>query len=238
MDAGGEHCSQLVNRKVVRRGFEGAICLFPAGSGHSQWMIEERLNFLHIYFDSAGFDEGLKSSFRYGADQFCFREVFQEPCPVISSAVQSIAHADWNDPSLSLGIDGLMNWIFLNAIRTYAGAPLEAIDRRGRFSRLHATLLMDYLRENLSEPVRLEALAQLCNLSRYHFLRKFKNTFGNSPHAYLTQLRMGRARDLLVQGKLKITSVALECGYSQHSQFSTAFKRHFGHSPSDVRGRS
>ncbi len=233
--AGGEHCSQLVNHKVVRRGFEGAICLFPAGGGNSQWMIEEKLNFLHVYIDGASFEEGMASSLKGNPGNFNFREVFQEHCPVISSAALSIAQADWSDPSLSLGIDSLMSWILLNAIRTYASTEVETVDMRGKFSKVHAVMLMDYLQANLGEPVRLEELAQLCNLSRYHFLRKFKNTFGSSPHAYLTRLRMSRARDLLAQGKPKITSVALECGYNQHSQFATAFKRHFGYSPSDAR---
>jgi AraC family transcriptional regulator len=43
---------------------------------------------------------------------------------------------------------------------------------------------------------------------------------------------------LLGASNLKISMIALECGYAQHSQFSTAFRRHFGYAPSAVRERS
>jgi len=232
---GGEQCSQMVNSKVVRRGFEGAICLFPSGAGSSQWMIADKLHFLHIYFDGRSFEQSLIHSMKNPASHYNFREVFQENCPVISSAAHSVAQADWTDASLSLGIDSLVSWVLLHAVRAYSLSDLEPVDVRGKFSKLHTSDITDYLEANLGEAIRLEELARLCNLSRYHFLRKFKNTFGNSPHAYLTKLRLGRAHELLTAHKLKITTVALECGYNQHSQFSTAFKRHFGYSPSEVR---
>lgn len=236
--SGGEHCSQMRNNKEIRRGFQDAICLFPAGGGTSQWKIADRLHFLHIYFDGSSCEPSLAQSLKHPSNRYNFREVFQEPCPVISSAAHSIAQADWSDVSLSLGIDSLVSWILLNAIRSYTSSELEPVDTRGKFSTARADDITDYLQANLSETIRLEELAQLCNLSRYHFLRKFTNTFGNSPHVYLTGLRMARAHTLLVNSRQKITAVALECGYNQHSQFATAFKRHFGYSPSEVRKRN
>jgi AraC family transcriptional regulator len=234
---GGQRCSHVKDSKVVGRGFEGAICLFPAGGGRSQWAISEQLHLLHIYFGRLGIQNSVVHSPVRPLQEYRFREVFQERCPVISSAAHSIAHSDWTDSSLSLGIDGLLSWILLNAIRAYAAAGLEAEDTRGRFSKLESKLIVEYLKANLGNKIRLEDLARLCNLSRYHFLRKFKNTFGSSPHAYLTSLRMGHAHELLTDGGAKITAVALECGYNQHSQFATVFKRHFGYSPSEVRSR-
>ncbi len=233
--SGGENCSLVRERKVVHRGFKGAICLFPMENSRSQWQITDRLHFLHFYFDPRNFEESLTHSLRNPPGSYRFRQVFQESCTVISAAAVSLAQADWNDKSLSLGVDGLMSWIFLNAIRTYSTMNLEPVDMRGRFSKTQADAISDYLRENLGEPVRLEGLARLANLSRYHFLRKFKNTFGSSPHVYLTRLRMSRAHDLLQKSNQKITTVAFECGYSQHSQFTMAFKRYFGYSPSAVR---
>ena len=129
-----------------------------------------------------------------------------------------------------------MSWILLNTIRSYGGTDLETVDTRGRFSVSQTKLLRDFLSENLGEPVRLEDLASLVNLSRYHFLRKFTTTFGHSPHAFLTHARMNRAHNLLKNTPQKITTIALECGYGQHSQFTTAFKRHFGYPPRAVRG--
>ncbi len=177
-------------------------------------------------------------SLRQPLETYQFREVFQEPSPVISAAANSIAQADWTDGTLSLGIDSLMSWILLNAIRDFAAADLERVDARGRLSAKQADQIREYCNANLGEIVRLEHLADLVNLSRYHFLRKFKNTFDQSPHAFLTELRMRHAHDLLKHTNQKIMSIALECGYAQHSRFSTAFKRHYGYSPGALRGKS
>ena len=231
----GENRAQIDGRSVVRRRLESEVCLFPVGEGKSQWQIAERLNFLHIYFDVLNFEASLIRSLRQSPDAYRFREGFQEASPVISAAANSIAQADWNDETLSRGVDSLVSSILLNAIRSYAEADLDTVDTRGCLSMKQADMIREYCNANLGEIVRLEDLADLVSLSRYHFLRKFKNTFQQSPHAFLTELRMSRAHDLLRQTDQKIMSIALECGYAQHSRFSTAFKRHYGYSPGAVR---
>ncbi|WP_230459417.1 helix-turn-helix domain-containing protein [Burkholderia ubonensis] len=235
----GENCSQIRGSRAVRRGFKDAICLFPAGEGRSQWRINGRLNFLHLYFDPGRFETGLLSSIGGDARLSRFREAFQEASPVISTAARSVAHADWTDSSMMLGLDGVVSWILLNVVKTYSSTGLEPHGRaeHGRFTPRQRALIRDWLADNLSEVVRLEQLASLVNISRYHFLRKFSRTFGQSPHAMLTQMRMQRAYELLASSDLKISMIALECGYGQHSHFTVAFKRHFGHAPSQVRRR-
>ncbi len=235
--SGGENCSQIHGQRVVRRGFKDAICLFPRGEGKSVWKITNRLNFLHIYFDPRCFDIDFLQSMRQAPERCHFREVFQESAPVISSAARSLAQADWTDQSLSLGIDSLMCWILQNTFHYFAEKDLEDTDLRGCLSVRQATLIRGYLNENLGERILLDDLAGLINLSRFHFLRKFKNTFGQSPHAYLTQLRMNQAHDLLQKTDEKVAMIALECGYAQHSQFTSAFKRHYGYPPAALRKR-
>lgn len=235
--AGGEQCSKIKDGRVSRHGFPGAVCVFPTGSGESEWRIAGDLRFLHIYIDPRSFEQSLAHSLKSPPSNINFREVFQENCPVISSAALSIAHADWSDTSLSLGFDSLVSWILLGAVRNYSSTELERVDSPGTFSAGQCRDIREYLEANLSELVSLEGLASNCQLSRYHYLRKFKNSFGCTPHVYLTKLRMIRAHDLLIGGNLKVISVALECGYSHPGQFATAFKRHFGYSPSILRTR-
>ena len=235
--AGGEQCSKIKDGRVSRHGFPGAVCVFPTGSGESEWRIAGHLRFLHIYIDPRSFERSLVHSLKSPPSNISFREVFQEDCPVISSAAFSIAHTDWSDSSLSLGFDSLVSWILLSAVRNYSSTELESVGSAGTFSAAQRRDIREYLEANLSEVVSLEGLASNCQLSRYHYLRKFKNSFGCTPHAYLTKLRMTRAHDLLASGNLKVISVALECGYGQPGQFATVFKKHFGYSPSTLRAR-
>jgi AraC family transcriptional regulator len=235
--SGGENCSQVCGGRVVRRGFKDAICLFPIGEGESAWKIKDRLDFLHIYFDPRNFSTDMLQSMRQPPERCHFRDVFQEPAPVISSAARSLTQTDCSEQALSLGIDSLLCWILQNAFHHFAEKDLEQADLQGKLSVRQATLIRDYLNANLRERVLLDDLAGLINLSRFHFLRKFKNTFGQSPHVYLTQLRMSHAYNLLRKTDEKVVMIALECGYAQHSQFTNAFKRHYGYPPAALRER-
>jgi AraC family transcriptional regulator len=222
---GGSRCKRLKDGRHAATGFDDAICMFPAGERSSQWHISNELRLLQICLPPLSSRTGL------------FREAFQERSPVISAAAHSLAHANWENASLRAGIDGLLEWVVSNARLNFGAADCAIDQGRGQFSITQATQLDDYLRKNFADAVRLDDLAAFCKLSRYHFLRKFKNTFGSSPHAYLTELRLQFAHVLLSDGIHKITSIALECGYSQPGQFAAAFKRHFGYSPSEVRKR-
>lgn len=233
--SGGENCSQLQGSRVVRQGFKDAICLFPRGEGESVWRITDQLNFLHIYFNPQAFDASMLAAISQPPERYHFREVFQESAPVISYAARSLAQVDWSDQSLSLGIDSLMTWILENTFQIFGEKETEKIDLRGRLSVKQVTLISDFLKANLSESIVLEDLAGLVKLSRFHFLRKFKNTFGMSPHVYLTQLRMCQAYSLLQKTDNKVITIALECGYAQHSQFTNAFKRYYGYPPANLR---
>jgi AraC-like DNA-binding protein len=89
----------------------------------------------------------------------------------------------------------------------------------------------EFLHGAVGERVSLEAVAREACLSQYHLHRAFTRTFRQTPHAYLTALRLNRARSLLRNG-CSVTEVAMEVGFSSMSAFSRLFRAHFGASPS------
>ncbi|MCR5942560.1 helix-turn-helix transcriptional regulator [Ochrobactrum sp. XJ1] len=232
---GGENCSLISNRKVVKRGFHDAICLFPTSTGDSAWRIDGKLNFLHLYFDTDFLHEVVRDAVPYSARRIILKEVFQESCDIVSSAAESIYRADWNKTDHALGVDGIVNWIILNIIREYSEIKFGDNNRNQKFNERQRRILEDYMKTNLSDAVRLEQICKTVNLSQFHFMRKFKNTYGTSPYAFLRRLRMDYAKKLILNTDMKILSVALECGYGHHAHFSTAFREHFGVSPKKLR---
>lgn len=93
----------------------------------------------------------------------------------------------------------------------------------------------DFMCDNLQESLSLEQIAQQAALSPYHFLRSFKQLFGQTPHAYLTTQRIEQARHLLAQTDTPITDICFAVGFQSLGSFSTLFQRHNGQSPRQYR---
>ncbi|MGM0536330.1 MAG: GlxA family transcriptional regulator [Pseudomonadota bacterium] len=90
---------------------------------------------------------------------------------------------------------------------------------------------------NLQEPLALNELADYAGLSRRQLERLFQRYVSCSPLKYYLELRLARARLLLLQTRMPITEVALACGFVSPPHFTKCYHDHFGHSPSAERKR-
>ena len=87
----------------------------------------------------------------------------------------------------------------------------------------------------LDESVPLATLAEEANLSPWYFCRAFKQSTGTSPHRWMREQRLDRARILLAQEHRSLTSIAIDLGFASLSHFSAAFKQATGISPTRYR---
>ncbi len=83
----------------------------------------------------------------------------------------------------------------------------------------------------------LEAIARAACLSRFHFLRLFRQAYGETPHRYLQRRRIEAARELLASTDLSVTEVCLEVGFESLGSFSSLFAREVGLAPMHYRRR-
>ena len=91
--------------------------------------------------------------------------------------------------------------------------------------------VIDYMSMHLDERLTMPKLAELSELSPTQFARTFKAVTGKTPHGYLLELRIGRARELLETTDLSVIEVGLRCGFEQASHFATMFRQIVGLSP-------
>ncbi|WP_330970210.1 AraC family transcriptional regulator, partial [Lysobacter sp. A3-1-A15] len=94
---------------------------------------------------------------------------------------------------------------------------------------------LELMRAQLSEDISLDELAAEAQLSPFHFARMFKQSVGVPPRAYLTQLRMEKACELLELTELSVTEIAHEVGYSSNQVLARIFHKHQRVTPSDYR---
>ena len=95
-----------------------------------------------------------------------------------------------------------------------------------------------YLREHLEHPVQVDELAQQIPLSVSHFCRAFKETFGDTPHAYLIRLRLELAQETMLATDEPLSQIALASGFADQAHLSKQFRRVVGETPSAWRRRN
>lgn len=94
---------------------------------------------------------------------------------------------------------------------------------------------VSYIEKHYSEQIRLEDVAAEANLNAAYFSDVFKKSTGENFTDYLTHYRLDRAKDLLREGKLTISQIALRIGYVDTRYFSKLFKKTVGIKPTDYR---
>lgn len=94
--------------------------------------------------------------------------------------------------------------------------------------------IMDYINANFcNTDLNNSSLALLSNLSVSHFRSLFKSTYKTSPMNYIQTLRIGKAKQLLINSQYSVSQIADACGFSSLYSFSRAFKSTVGMSPSE-----
>jgi len=113
--------------------------------------------------------------------------------------------------------------------------PLQA--RVGLFHEnlIEAAALME---ANIEEPLSLDEIASLVGVSRRQIERLFKRYVGQVPTRYYLDMRLRRARELLLQTAMSIMQVAVACGFQSPPHFSKCYRMLFGHTPSAERHSS
>jgi len=92
-------------------------------------------------------------------------------------------------------------------------------------------VVVEYIEAHLPENISLRVLADVAGLSTFHFARLFRASTGLSPHRFIVQNRVDRARDMLRHNNRSIAEVALAVGFCDQSHFAMHFKRRCGKTP-------
>jgi len=101
----------------------------------------------------------------------------------------------------------------------------------------HLRRARDHIDRHYAEPLDLDRIAAVAGLSKFHFLRLFRSTYGSTPVDYLSRRRIERAQDLLRSANLTVTEVCMLVGFSSLGSFSARFTRLVGESPTAYRNR-
>ena len=94
---------------------------------------------------------------------------------------------------------------------------------------------LEYIRKNYNKNISINELAKISHISPSYFMGCFKNATGISAVEYICQLRIKTACELIRDSENNISDIALECGFSNLSNFNRQFKEHLGITPSEYK---
>jgi AraC-like DNA-binding protein len=143
------------------------------------------------------------------------------------------AEPGWRDEQYHRLMQRLLAVHRAGQAEAHALPAARAATREELYRRLHRA--RDYAHACFAQPLTLDDLARAAALSPNHLLRTFRAAFGQTPHQYLTRLRLAHARRLIATTDLPITDVCLAVGFESLGSFSTLFRREFGLAPSHLR---
>lgn len=143
-------------------------------------------------------------------------------------------------PDSGLYVDSVAHMIAVQLLRRHiARPPASTKVRLAQAARgtTRVTELEDFIEASLDQDLSLERLAAQAGLNPSYLVSAFSRTFGTSPHKYVMGKRLERAKHLLRATQESLCDVALQCGFSSQSHFTTSFSSHVGVSPGAYRRR-
>jgi AraC family transcriptional regulator len=93
------------------------------------------------------------------------------------------------------------------------------------------SVVLEYIQAHLGSDLSLDTMADQIGMSRCYFATQFKQSMGITPHQYVNQQRIEKAKQCLRSQKLSISDIAIECGFSNQSHLTKVFKRQTGTTP-------
>jgi AraC family transcriptional regulator len=131
--------------------------------------------------------------------------------------------------------DSMATALAAHLLRHYSTRNHHFREHEDGLSRSKLGQTIEYINTHLSENLSLTAIAAKLGMSQFYFCRLFKHSTGLTPHQYLIQQRVERAKQLLKQPELTIAQIAIECGFANQSHLAKQFRQQTGLTPKQFR---
>ncbi|WP_337885527.1 AraC family transcriptional regulator [Fischerella thermalis] len=208
----------------------GTIAIIPAGILH-RCLWEENVQFMFVAIEPT-------LLFSLGAEVDAPEDIELIPQfatkrdPLIQGILLSLQEeVNSNIQANNLYVEQLTTTLVIHLLRKYCvKQPVIATNSDGLPKhKLRKTL--EYIHTHLNQDIKLADLAGSVGMSQYYFVRLFKQSMGIAPYQYVIQQRVEKSKQLLKQGKVTITDIALQCGFANQSHFTKHFRQITGVTP-------
>jgi AraC family transcriptional regulator len=212
-------------------------------SQRSHWHWTDEIDVCHLYL-SEGLVSGIANEIMdRSVAEVRLRDVLKAEDPIVTAGVDTIA-SEATTPSLggALYVEAVATQLTVHLLRNYASVRFREAGDKGRLSPGQARRVAEYIDSRLHEPLSLETLAGVAGLGVWSFTRRFRQSFGRAPHAYVierrVERRVERARGLLAQGLRPVKEIASACGFADQAHMTRVFQARLHTTPAALRSRA
>lgn len=152
--------------------------------------------------------------------------------PLLYQAIQDIKQCSFEGLTRKIYLESKINEILAYCFEEPITAQAIKLTMRDMDCIRFAAHL---IQAHISHPLTIEEIAKKVGINQTKLKVGFKQIFGTTVFGYLQELRMNQAQKYLIATRDTIEEISLKCGYINTSNFSNAFKKHFGHAPSALR---
>ena len=217
-----DKCSSS-GKRIMTKGGAGNLCITPAGQPlGAVW--EKTIENMGILL-SPDFVAKTALENRFSSN-FEFSEIYTHEDALIQQlGFALLAESATETPAGGLYADSLIQTLTLHLLKNYSNASAVRENLNGGLSGYNLRRVREFIDANLEDDLSLARLAEVADLSQYHFARAFRKSTGQTPQHYLMEQRIERAKQLLAKDDLPIVEISLRTGFKNQSHFTTLFRK-------------
>ncbi len=218
----------------------GAISFFPSHQPFSGRLKVERGVFANVLFLALDpvFVRRVAEGLELDSDRIELIEKRRSTDPTLHHIAMALRAGVQSGGALErMYGEALSTALAVHLLREYGAAVPGPKKQYGGLPREKLVRAVEYIQDHLDTDLTVSRIAQAVYISPYHFTKLFKQSTGQSPHQYVVEARVRKAKELLTKGKFTISEAAYHVGFVDQSHLTRHFKRVFGLPPKRLLSR-
>ena len=238
---GGKHTVEVRDGKRWRKAKSGPGQIgvtSPGTTTEIRWRSEssESVETIHLHIDSVFFRQAAAEYCRGDPYAIEITNALSESDPLIERLLGALVpQLRGPDPSGHMFADAAAEMIAIHLLQRYSTMSVVPVRSGETISRKKLRQVEDFVDANLDERVTLDNMARVACMSVFHFARSFKQSTGETPHAFVRLRKLEHARRLLAETDWDVRRVARAVGFTNASHFAAVFREKSGVTPAAYR---
>ena len=215
--------------------YPGKATFVPAGCSPT-WRWEETVELLELKIKPEWLRQVALTTFDKEPQQIELLPRFSTHDPFIEQLAIAFKAEVSRKTANKLHLESLQNVLAVHLLRSHCTIAVKHFESStNHLSSKQLKTVTDYVQDCMNQDLTLANLAEVAGTSAYQFNRQFKQRMGLSPHRYVTQCRLEKAKALLADSNLSIAEIAQQVGFYDQSHFTHTFKKRTALTPQQYR---